>query len=235
MIPVELQQPILDRAGGNPLYAEEFVRLLKDRDLLMRTGSTWELREGAEVPFPDSVRALIAARLDTLTPDAKSLLADAAVIGKVFWAGAIAQMGDRDPDAVVDALRELSRKELVRPVRRSSMQGEAEYAFWHILTRDVAYNQLPRAERAARHVAAATWIEAQAPARVEDHADVLAYHYATALDLAHASGQADQAADAGRPRPTLPHPRRRTRPRTRHDSRHHQSRAGTRTYSDWSS
>ena len=74
------------------------------------------------------------------------------------------------------------------------MQGEAEYAFWHILTRDVAYNQLPRASRAARHVAAATWIEAQAPDRVEDLADVLAYHYATALDLAHAAGQADQAA-----------------------------------------
>jgi predicted ATPase len=62
VIPVELQQPILDRAGGNPLYAEEFVRLLRDRDLLVRKGSSWELREGAEVPFPDSVQALIAAR-----------------------------------------------------------------------------------------------------------------------------------------------------------------------------
>ena len=72
VIPVELQQPILDRAGGNPLYAEEFVRLLKDKDLLVRTGTSWELREGAEVPFPDSVRALIAARLDTLNPDVKS-------------------------------------------------------------------------------------------------------------------------------------------------------------------
>jgi class 3 adenylate cyclase/tetratricopeptide (TPR) repeat protein len=202
VIPVELQQPILDRAGGNPLYAEEFVRLLKDKDLVVRKGASWELREGAEVPFPDSVRALIAARLDTLTPDAKSLLADAAVIGKVFWAGAVAAMGDRDPEAVIDGLRDLSRKELVRPSRRSSMQGEAEYVFWHILTRDVAYNQLPRAERATRHVAAATWIEAQAPDRVEDLADVLAYHYATALDLAHAAGQADQAA-------TLEHPARR--------------------------
>ena len=96
VLPAELQQPILDRAGGNPLYAEEFVRLLKDRDLLVRKGSSWELREGAEVPFPDSVQALIAARLDTLEPEAKSLLADAAVIGKVFWAGAIAAMGDRD-------------------------------------------------------------------------------------------------------------------------------------------
>ncbi len=77
------------------LYAEEFVRLLKDRDLVVRKNASWELREGAEVPFPDSVRALIAARLDTLTPDAKSLMADAAVVGKVFWAGALAAMGDR--------------------------------------------------------------------------------------------------------------------------------------------
>ena len=67
VIPAELQQPILDRAGGNPLYAEEFVRLLKDKDLLVKKGSSWELREGAEVPFPDSVQALIAARLDTLS------------------------------------------------------------------------------------------------------------------------------------------------------------------------
>jgi class 3 adenylate cyclase/tetratricopeptide (TPR) repeat protein len=193
VIPVELQQSILGRAGGNPLYAEEFVRLLKDRDLLVRTGSSWQLREGVDVPFPDSVRALIAARLDTLTSDAKSLLADAAVIGKVFWAGAVAAMGQRDPEAVADALRDLSRKELVRASRRSSMHGEAEYAFWHILTRDVAYNQLPRASRSSRHVAAAAWIESQAPERVEDLADVLAYHYSTALDLAHAAGDTEQA------------------------------------------
>ena len=68
----------------------------KDKDLLVKKGASWELREGAEVPFPDSVQALIAARLDTLSADTKSMLADAAVIGKVFWAGAIAQMGERD-------------------------------------------------------------------------------------------------------------------------------------------
>jgi predicted ATPase len=67
------------------------------------------------------------------------------------------------------------------------MQGEAEYAFWHILTCDVAYAQIPRASRATRHVGAAAWIESKAPGRVEDLADVLAYHYATALDLARAA------------------------------------------------
>ena len=193
VLPAELQQPILDRAGGNPLYAEEFVRLLKDKDLLVKKGSSWKLKEGAEVPFPDSVQALIAARLDTLGPETKSMLADAAVLGKVFWAGAVAAMGERDLQEVIDAIRELSRKELVRPARRSSIEGESEHAFWHILTRDVAYAQLPRASRAARHVAAAAWIESKAPKRVEDLADVLAHHYATAIELAKASGQTQLA------------------------------------------
>ena len=151
------------------------------------------------MPFPESVQALIAARLDTLDAEAKSLLADAAVIGKVFWAGAISAMGDRDPQTVTAALRELSRKELVRPSRHSSMEGEAEYAFWHVLARDVAYSQLPRASRATRHVAAASWIESKAPERIEDLADVLAYHYATALELAQAAGQTDQAAELEAP------------------------------------
>jgi class 3 adenylate cyclase/tetratricopeptide (TPR) repeat protein len=199
VIPAELQRPILDRAEGNPLYAEEFVRLLRDKDLLAKKGSSWELREGAEVPFPDSVQALIAARLDTLGPDAKSMLADAAVIGKVFWAGAIAQMGERDLTEVIDSLRDLSRKELVRPARRSSIEGEAEYAFWHVLARDVAYGQLPRASRASRHIAAAAWIESKSLERVEHLADVLAYHYATALGLARADGQAEQASELEAP------------------------------------
>ena len=199
VIPAELQRPILERAGGNPLYAEEFVRLLKDKDLLIKKGASWELREGADVPFPDSVQALIAARLDTLSADTKSMLADAAVIGKVFWAGAIAQMGERDLTAVTDTLRELSRKELMRPARRSSIEGEAEYAFWHVLACDVAYGQLPRGSRSSRHVAAARWIESKALERVEDLADVLAYHYATALELAQAAGQTEQASELEAP------------------------------------
>ncbi len=199
VIPVELQRPILDRAGGNPLYVEEFVRLLQDRDLIVAKGSVWELREGAQVPFPDSVQALIAARLDTLSPDVKSLLADAAVVGKVFWAGAVTAMSGRQASEVAEVLRELSHKKLVRPARQSSMAGETEYSFWHVLTRDVAYAQLPRASRAARHVAAARWIESKAGARVEDLADALAYHYATAHTLAVAAGDTNLAAELEAP------------------------------------
>jgi predicted ATPase/class 3 adenylate cyclase len=177
---------ILERAGGNPLYAEEFVRLVADRGL-------GESGEG--LAFPESVQALIAARLDTLTPERKSLLQDAAVIGKVFWAGAIAAMGEQDQREVELALHELSRKELVRPARRSSMEGETEYAFWHVLVGDVAYGQIPRAARARKHRAAAAWIEAKAGERAEDLADVLAYHYQEALELARAAGDAVTASE----------------------------------------
>ena len=181
VLPAEAQQALLERAGGNPLYAEEFVRLLTDR------GAPAEAEE-----VPDSVQALIAARLDTLSPDRKSLLQDAAVLGKVFWAGSLAEMGGRELEEVEQALHELSRKELVRPARTSSMAGEHEYAFWHVLVRDVCYGQIPRAARATRHQAAAAWIEQKAGERVEDLADVLAHHFLAALELALAAGQHEE-------------------------------------------
>ena len=182
VLSTELEQRVLERAGGNPLYAEEFVRLLADRDL------------GAdEAELPESLQALIAARLDTLSPERKNLLQDAAVLGKVFWVGALAEIGGRDPDEIELALHELARKELVRSARVSSMEGESEYSFWHLLVRDVAYGQIPRAERARRHRAAAAWIEHKAGERVEDLAEVLAHHFLQALELAKAGGDTKQA------------------------------------------
>ncbi len=183
MLPAETQQALLERAGGNPLYAEEFVRLVADR----------EQETVGEVP--ESVQALISARLDTLSADRKGLLQDASVVGKVFWAGALVEMAGRDPNAVELALHELARKELVRPARTSSMKAEAEYGFWHVLVRDVSYAQIPRAARAARHRAAAAWLEQKAGERAEDLADVLAHHYLTALELARAAGQAAEIAE----------------------------------------
>ncbi len=184
VLSTETQRALLERAGGNPLYAEEFVRLLSDRGTL-----------GGAVEVPDSVRALIAARLDTLPSERKSLLHDAAVLGKDFWAGALVEMGARDPRDVELALHELARKELVRPSRTSTMEGEAEYGFWHLLVRDVCYSQIPRAARAARHRAAAVWLEEKAGERVADLADVLAHHYVQALELARAAGQTGEVAE----------------------------------------
>ncbi|TMM24443.1 MAG: hypothetical protein E6F94_09585 [Actinobacteria bacterium] len=188
VLSAELEQRVLERAGGNPLYAEEFVRLLADRDL-----------GAGEMELPESLQALIAARLDTLAPERKSLLQDAAVLGKVFWVGALAEIGGRDQGELELALHELARKELVRPARVSSMEGESEYSFWHLLVRDVAYGQIPRPERARRHRSAATWIERQAGDRVEDLAEVLAHHYLQALELARAAGDTELAEELALP------------------------------------
>jgi class 3 adenylate cyclase/tetratricopeptide (TPR) repeat protein len=184
LLPAETQAALLERAGGNPLYAEEFVRMLTDRGILRRQGRAWQIATDGDIPVPDTVQALIAARMDTLPPERKSLLHDAAVIGRVFWPGALATMGGSDAADVVNGLHDLLRKELVRPVRRSSMQGEDEFTFWHILVRDVAYAQIPRAQRAERHRKAAAWIERAAGERVGDHADILVHHYLQAIDLA---------------------------------------------------
>ncbi len=187
VLPPVVAEAIVSRSAGNPLYAREFVRLLKDRKILTATGSTWTLDPRAEIPVPMEVQGLIAARLDMLDPYAKAMILDAAVIGTVFWSGAVAAMGDRDPGAVDEALHALARSELILPARRSSMEGQSEYAFAHALIRDVCYGEIPRASRADRHALAGAWIERTSGERVVDHAEILAAHYATALDLARAA------------------------------------------------
>ena len=179
-LPADTQGALLEPTAGNPLYAEEFVRLLADRGLTSD--------QVGDVPFPESVQALIASRLDLLPVERKTVLQDASVVGKVFWAGAIFEMGVRDESHVDVSLDDLSRRELVLAASPSSMEGEAEYRFKHALVRDVCHAQIPRADRAARHRLAAAWIERKAAGRTEDVADVLAHHYVHALELGRAAG-----------------------------------------------
>jgi class 3 adenylate cyclase/tetratricopeptide (TPR) repeat protein len=201
VLPAELQSALLDRAGGNPLYAEEFVRMLRDRGALQPHGRTLRLAPGVAaeaIELPDTIQAIISARLDTLSPERKSLLQDASVVGKVFWSGAVASMsGSNDERAVRDGLHELARKELVRPMRSSSVKDQSEFAFWHALVRDVAYGQIPRADRARRHREAAEWIERMAGDRVGDQAELLVHHYEQALALSLAAGGIDEATRVG--------------------------------------
>jgi len=121
VLPAEVQSALLERAGGNPLYAEEFARMVAERG-------------GEDMELPDSVQGIIAARLDGLDPTDKGLLQDASVVGKVFWSGALAAIGSgQDRFAVEERLHALERRELVRRERRSSVAGESEYAFRHVL------------------------------------------------------------------------------------------------------
>ena len=187
-LPANLQALILERSGGNPLFAEELVRLLQDRGLVEGRGGKVALKAGADVPTPSSIGALIAARLDLLAPERKALLADAAVVGRSFWAGAVAAVGRARRRQVLEGLHGARRQGVVRPERGSSFEGETEYSFVHALVCDVAYYQLTKAERAAKHAALAQWLEGRTAGRTEDLAEVLAFHYGTALELATSCG-----------------------------------------------
>jgi class 3 adenylate cyclase/tetratricopeptide (TPR) repeat protein len=195
-IPADLREDLLLRAEGNPLYAEEFVRMLLERGLLYSSDEGWRVRD-AQLPVPESVHAIIAARIDTLTPNEKNVLRDASVIGRGFWPGAVVAVSGVAREIVEEALRSLERKELVRRLRASAVEGELQYSFHHALVRDVAYGQIPRAERAVRHRLAAQWIEALG--RPEDHSETMAHHYLQALEYARAAGEStdDFAAAAG--------------------------------------
>ena len=134
------------------------------------------------LPLPENVQGIIAARLDALPTEEKRLLQDAAVLGKVFWSGGVSSLSGLEDDSIAEILHGLERKGFVRRERRSAVAGETEYAFRHVLVREVAYGQVPRPARADKHVAAAHWVEVLG--RADDHAELLAHHYMTALELA---------------------------------------------------
>jgi len=175
LLPAEVQQKLLERAGGNPLYAEQFAQLYLEQ------------RSADELPLPATLHGIIAARLDLLSGEEKRLLQDAAVVGKIFWAGPLETIGAVERQAAEQLLHALERKDFVQRATRASLAEHTEYSFRHLLIRDVAYGQIPRAERAEKHRLAAEWIESLA--RAEDHAEMLAHHYQSALEYARAAGQ----------------------------------------------
>jgi hypothetical protein len=167
---------VVDRAEGNPFFMEEVLGTLIDRDLLQRANGSWRLAElPPDFEVPDTVQAVVAARMDLLGEAEKQALQAAAVIGRIFWAGPVYELVDGQPD-----LRVLEDRDFVRRRLGSSMAGEREYAIKHALTREVAYDSLPRARRAGMHARFAQWVERRA-ASPDEVAPILAHHYAEAV------------------------------------------------------
>ena len=183
--PVEplLKRQIVERSEGNPLYIEEIVRKLIDDGVLRATAaSRWEVaRSIADIDLPRSVQGLIAARLDGLPDDEKAVLQDAAVVGRVFWVGAVAQLTGRPVADVREALGRLRVKELVVPHDPSSFRDEQEYAFRHALIRDGAYDSLPKTLRADMHLGVARWAEERAGDRADEIAELIGSHEVEAI------------------------------------------------------
>jgi class 3 adenylate cyclase len=193
-LPPSVRNAVIERAEGNPLFVEELLATLIDRGVLARRGGAWscgELPPGFEVP--DTVQAVLAARIDLLPPTEKAALQAAAVIGRVFWTGPVYELVGGTPDFEL-----LTDRDFVRRRAGSSLPGEREYSIKHALTREVAYGGLPKAKRAQLHAGFARWLEA-GDARSDEHAALLAHHYAEAVrpedvDLAWSGNERELAA-----------------------------------------
>ncbi|MDQ3874352.1 MAG: hypothetical protein M3322_02205, partial [Actinomycetota bacterium] len=170
-------QTLLRNAGGNPLFLEETARML--------AADGTEHEEGGDaLPVPSTLQALIGSRLDQLSAVEKRLAQHASVIGTVFWPGALSHVAGEN-GAVAASLEGLERRDLIRGQERSTVAGEREYAFKHILIRDVAYERLPKGRRAELHVRFTEWTRALRGGE-EEFVEIVAFHLEQACLLASA-------------------------------------------------
>jgi class 3 adenylate cyclase len=181
-LPSHVSAMIVRQAEGNPFFVEELLGSLIDQGLLIPANGGWVVSEvPAGFAIPDSVQAVLSARIDLLPSAEKAALQAASVIGRVFWTGPVYELvPDLRPD-----FRVLEDRDFVRRRAGSTIAGETEYAFKHQLTREVAYSGLPKGKRARLHADFAGWLKRFGGGR-DEHAPLLAHHYAEAVRPADA-------------------------------------------------
>lgn len=195
----DMLTPLVEVAGGNPLYAHEYVRMLIEQGALRQSVRGWSLEKHLDLPMPESVHAVIANRIDLLDAKERTVLLAAAVVGVQFWPGAVAAALGQPVESVERALRRLEQRDFVHEQAASTMAGQPEYRFRHVLVRDVCYQRLPRTERVARHERTAQWLDMLSQSRDTDLAEVLAHHRWAAHEIARTLGmEIDRFAGAAR-------------------------------------
>jgi predicted ATPase/class 3 adenylate cyclase len=181
-LPPSLRSQILARAEGVPLYAVETVRMLLDRGLLVEDGSAYKVvGEIAALEVPETLQALVAARLDGLTSEERRLVQDAAVLGKTFTPASLAALTGQPQTALEPILAGLARKELLGQQADPRSPEHGQYGFLQDIIRRVAYETLPKRERRAKHLAAAEHLAATLGD--EEVAEVIASHLVDAYRL----------------------------------------------------
>jgi class 3 adenylate cyclase/tetratricopeptide (TPR) repeat protein len=166
-LPDSVRDDLLDKTEGNPLFVEETVRMVAEQD-----------GDGG-FRIPDTLQALIAARIDRLPPGEKTVLQRAAVIGRTFWAGALERLAP-ELDDVDDVIDDLLLRDFVLRESRSTISGERAFRFKHVLIREVAYSGLSKSDRADLHLAFARWLGERAR---EELLEIRAYHLDQAAAL----------------------------------------------------
>ena len=182
-MPTAVRAKITSRAQGIPLFAVETVRSLIDRDIVQPLEGVYRLTgDVGELAVPESLRALLAARLDALDPGVRRLVADAAVLGTTFPAEALIAVSGRDEAAVRAALAELVRREVFSVSADPLSPERGSYGFAQQMLRQVAYGTLSRRDRKNRHLTVAAHLRAAFAGDGEEVTDVIARHYLDALE-----------------------------------------------------
>jgi tetratricopeptide (TPR) repeat protein len=184
-LPTELRTQILDRAEGIPLYAVETVRMLLDRGLLAREGDVYRpTGEVGALDVPETLHALVAARLDGLVLEERRLLQDASVLGKSFTKAGLAALSGLSEAELEPLVMSLVRKEVLSVQADPRSPERGQYSFLQDLLKRVAYETLAKAERKARHLAAAAHLAQAFGAGEQEIVEVVAAHYVDAYSVA---------------------------------------------------
>jgi class 3 adenylate cyclase/GNAT superfamily N-acetyltransferase/ketosteroid isomerase-like protein len=190
-LPAAIAGRVLAASEGNPLFLAELVRMLVDDGVLRREGEQWVAADAiADFPMPPSIQALLAARIERLAPEERTLLERAAIVGRRFSRSALAALLPRevgDLDARLEALR---RSELIEP-DTGWMLGEPALRFHHALIRDAAYRRVLKHTRAELHARIASWIEERAGEAVE-HDETIGWHWEQAHQNLRELGPLDE-------------------------------------------
>jgi len=181
-LPAQPRAGIAAVAEGNPLFVEELLRMLVDESLLRRENGGWVAAgDLGRLAVPPTIHALLSARLDRLAPEERAVIQRAAVVGQVFWWGAVADLSPAAERPEVGAhLQSLVHKELIRH-ERSNFAAEDAFRFEHILIRDAAYAALPKEARANLHEELAGWLERRAGERAAEYEEIAGYHLEQAV------------------------------------------------------
>jgi class 3 adenylate cyclase/tetratricopeptide (TPR) repeat protein len=179
---LDVRDRIADTAEGNPLFVEQMISMLIDDGLLAKEDGRWVAVGDLEtISVPPGIHALLAARLERLGADERAMLGRAAVIGQIFYVGALEALGSPSlSTGVPSVLLKLVHKELVRP-GRSDLGDEEAFEFRHLLIRDAAYDALSKESRADLHARFADWLERTSGDRLAEYAEIVGWH----LEQAH--------------------------------------------------
>ena len=198
-LPDELRASVLARAEGVPLYAVETVRMLLDRGLVVQEGNAYRpTGQIAELEVPETLHALVAARLDGLGAEERRIVQDGAVLGKTFTRQGLASLTRLDESQLEPLLTALVRKEVLTIQADPRSPERGQYAFLQDIVRHVAYETLSRRERKAKHVAAARHLESIPSADEGEIVEVIATHYVDAWKAAPDDADAAEVRDRAR-------------------------------------